>query len=77
MGQRSAEVVVGRLVTDEELHRRFVAELRASLRLAQQHGLKLTAAQIDALLASPVALWEKLAAVLGPGLLGASVRKRG
>jgi len=51
-------------VTDEELHRRFVAVLRECLLLAQQHGLELTATQIDSLLASPVALWENLAAVL-------------
>jgi len=77
MGQRSIEILVGRLVTDEELHQRFVAELRESLRPAQQHGLKPTAAQIDAPLASPVALWESLAVVLGPSLQGASLRKHG
>jgi hypothetical protein len=77
MGQRSIEILVGRLVTDEELHQRFVAELRESLRLAQQHGLELTAAEVDALLASPVAVWESLAAVLGSSLQGARLRKRG
>jgi hypothetical protein len=77
MGQRSIEIPVGRLVRDEELHQRFVAELRESLRLARQHGLELTAAEVDALLASPVALWESLAALLGPRLQGTSPRRRG
>jgi hypothetical protein len=75
MGHRSVEILIGRLVTDEELRERFVAEPRETLRLAQQRGLVLTAAETDALLACPVALWESLAAALDPRLQKASLRR--
>jgi hypothetical protein len=48
MGQGSVEILIGRLVTDDGLRRRFIAELRETIRLAQQRGLVLTAAEIDA-----------------------------
>ena len=74
MGQRSVEILIGRLVTDEELRRQFVADPRETIRLAQLRGLELTAAEVDALLATPVALWEALAAALDPRLQKASLR---
>jgi hypothetical protein len=61
-------------VTDEELRRQFVAEPRETIRLAQMRGLELTAAEVDALLASPFVLWESLAAALDPRLQKASLR---
>jgi len=75
MGQHSVEILIGRLVTDEDLRERFIAEPHETLRLAQQRGLVLTAAETDALLASPVALWERLAATLDPRLQKASLRR--
>ena len=75
MGQRSVEILIGRLVTDEDLRQRFIAEPRETIRFAQQSGLDLTAAEIDALLASPVALWERLAAILDPRLQKASLKR--
>ena len=64
MGQRSIEILVGCLVTDEEFRRRFVSEPHETIRLMRQRGLELTTAEIDALLASPITLWERLAAAL-------------
>jgi hypothetical protein len=77
MAQRSIEILVGRLVTDEELRQRFIAAPLETLRLAQQQGLELTAAELDALLASPVSLWTCLAAALDERLQKASLKKRG
>jgi len=77
MGQRSIEILVGRLVTDEELRRRFIAAPLETLRLVQQQGLELTAAERDALLASPVSLWTCLVGVLDERLQKASLKKRG
>jgi hypothetical protein len=76
MGQRSVEMLIGRLVTDEELRRRFAAEPRETIRLEQLRGLELTVAEVDALLASPLALWESLAAALDPRLQKASLKHR-
>jgi hypothetical protein len=75
MGHRSVEILVGRLVTDEELRRRFVTEPIETLRLEQLRGLELTAAEVEALVASPVALWEVLAAALDPRLQKASLKR--
>ena len=77
MGQRSIEILVGRLVTDEELRQRFIAAPLETLRLVQQQGLELTAAELDALLASPLSLWTRLAALLDERLQKASLKKRG
>jgi hypothetical protein len=68
-------MLIGRLVTDEELRQRFIAAPREAIRLAQQGGLELTAAEIDALLASPVAAWDSLAALVDPRLQKASLKR--
>jgi hypothetical protein len=75
MGQRSIEILVGCLVTDEELRRRFVADPHETIRLMRQRGLELTVAEVDALLASPIPLWERLAAALDPRLQKASLKQ--
>jgi hypothetical protein len=76
MGHRSVEILIGRLVTDEDLRRQFVAEPHETIRLVQQRGgLELTAAEVDALLASPIAIWEVLAAALDPRLQKASLKR--
>jgi len=77
MGQRSVELLIGRLVTDEELRERFIVAPLETLRLEQQQGLELTAAELDALLASPLSLWTRLAALLDERLQKASLKKRG
>jgi hypothetical protein len=76
MGQRSVEWLIGRLVTDEELRRRFVSEPRETIRLEQLRGIELTAAEVEALVASPAALWDRLAADLDPRLQKASLKSR-
>ena len=77
MGQRSVEILIGRLVTDEELRERFVVAPLETLRFEQQQGLELTAAELDALLASPLSLRTRLAALLDERLQKASLKKRG
>ena len=77
MGQRSVEILIGRLVTDEELRERFVVAPLETLRLERQQGVELTAAELDALLASPLSLWTRLTALLDERLQKASLKKRG
>jgi hypothetical protein len=74
MAQRSVELLIGRLVTDEELRRRFVADPFETLRREQLRGFELTGAEVEALLASPLWLWERLAAALDPRLQKASLK---
>jgi hypothetical protein len=75
MGQRNVELLVGRLMTDEELRQRFMAAPRETIRIAQERGLELTAGEVEALLATPVTLWERLAAALDPRLQKASLKR--
>jgi hypothetical protein len=77
MAQRSIEILIGRLVTDEELRERFIVAPLETLRLERQQGVELTAAELDALLASPLSLWTRLAALLDERLQKASLKKRG
>jgi hypothetical protein len=77
MGQRAVEVLIGRLVTDEELRQRFVARPRETLLVERERGLELSGGEVDALLASPLALWQGLAALLDPRLQKASLKRRG
>jgi len=77
MGQRAVELLIGRLVTDEELRGRFVDGPGETLRVEQLRGLELTEHEVEALLASPVALWQGLAVLLDPRLQKASLKKRG
>jgi hypothetical protein len=74
MAQRSVELLIGRLVTDEELRRRFVADPRETIRREQLRGFDLTPAEVEALVVSPLWLWERLAAVLDPRLQKASLK---
>jgi len=74
MGQRSVEILIGRLVTDEELRRQFLADPRETIRLAQHPGFELTASEVEALVTSPIELWARLAAGLDPRLQKASLK---
>jgi hypothetical protein len=74
MGHRSVEILIGWLVTDEDLRRSFIQEPRETLGILEQRGLVLTEAEVDALLASPVRLWERLAVLLDPRLQKASLK---
>jgi len=76
MGQRSIEILVGRLVTDEDLRQRFIAAPLETLMRVRQQGLELTATELDALLDSPISLWAGLATLLDERLQKASLRKR-
>jgi len=68
MGQRSVELLIGRLVTDDGLRRRFVVKPLETIRLARQGGLELSTTEVEALLVSPVALWAVLTVALDPRL---------
>jgi hypothetical protein len=74
MGQRHVELLIGRLVTDEELRRRFIAAPHPTLRGLQERGLELTAAEAEAVLASHIVIWDCLAAALDPRLQKASLK---
>ncbi|PWT83998.1 MAG: hypothetical protein C5B57_05665 [Blastocatellia bacterium] len=61
MTQRWIEIVIGRLVTDENLRRKFSSNARQTLMELVESGTHLTQAEIAALLAIDTTLWDEAA----------------
>ena len=77
MSQRNVQVLIGRLLTDEELRQQF---LRAPLETLQElcdRGCELTRGEIDALLQTDARLWSAVAAKLPSRLQRCSLRTEG
>ena len=62
--QRHIEVLIGRLVTDEDFRRAFEQDPQQVLRNAAEWGLALSAVEVCALLATDQSLWERIAVEL-------------
>ena len=74
MSQRSIEIVVGRLVTDEAFREAFSRDPRGTLEELAGHGIALTDVEVRALLGTHRALWARVADELDPRLQKASLR---
>jgi len=68
MSQRSVEHLIGRLVTDEGLRRRFRTEPEAVLREMEQRGMELNACEWKALAGLNATALERFAGRLDPRL---------
>ena len=68
MSQKSVEIVIGRLATDETLRARYLADPGATLRSLLEAGLVLNPVEVEALLEMPADAWIVLAAVIHPRL---------
>jgi hypothetical protein len=64
MSQRNVEILIGRLLTDEELRARFLQAPFDTLTAFSEQGLELTRGEIDALVQTDVQLWGRVAAKL-------------
>jgi hypothetical protein len=73
--QRCIEVVIGRLITDEDFRRQFIADPNAALTEAGGRGLQFSASEIAALINTDAELWERVADQLDPRLQKASLRR--
>jgi hypothetical protein len=74
MSQRAIEVIVGRLVTDEEFRQAFVREPRGTLEMLVAQGVSLTATEIRALIATRATLWAEIGEQIAPDLQKACLR---
>ena len=72
--QRHIELLIGRLVTDEDFRRAFQIDPHKTLSDAEQWGLALTAVEVSALLATDQTLWDRIAIELDSRLQKASFR---
>jgi len=72
--QRCIEVVIGRLVTDEEFRKTFLDDPLRALAELLERGTHLTHAEMAALIATEPSLWERVAEHVDPRLQKASLK---
>ena len=74
MTQRCIEMVIGRLVTDEEFRDTFLSDPHQALGELLERGTHLTHAEIAALIATEPTLWERIAEQVDQRLQKASLK---
>jgi hypothetical protein len=72
--QRSIEILIGRLVTDEDFRRAFQRNPKGTLAAAAEWGLALSPLEVRALLATDHSLWDRVADELDDRLQKASLK---
>ena len=73
MAQRIVEMVICRLMTDEQFRAAFLVDPEGTLTGLVDRGFDLTLVEIAALVATDPALWERMADGLDPRLQKASL----
>jgi hypothetical protein len=68
MSHKTVQFVIGCLLTDEELRRRFVERPRETLAEINEQGYELTCDELDALARSAPAAWPSMARHIHPRL---------
>jgi hypothetical protein len=74
MSHRTVERVIGRLLTDEELRRKFTRAPQRTLAELGEQGWELTRVEVDALLTTEIGLWPEAAARIDPRLQCCSLK---
>ena len=72
VAQRSIEILIGRLVTDEAFRSEFLRDPGATLIRFTESGYDLSELEIAAVRATPVDAWERVAEQIDPRLQKAS-----
>jgi hypothetical protein len=76
VAQRSVEILIGRLITDEAFRSGFCRDATAALTGFMECGHELTLLEITALRATPADLWERVADQVDPRLQKMSFNAR-
>jgi hypothetical protein len=76
VAQRSIELFIGRLITDEGFREAFIDNPNAAVRIFVDAGLELTTVEIAALLATGADVWERVADEVDPRLQKANLHTR-
>ena len=74
MSQKTVQLIIGRLITDEEYRVRFLDDPRAFLLALRDQGVELTRREIDALVRTDAALWPEAADRIDPDLQRSSLQ---
>jgi hypothetical protein len=72
--QRIVEMLIGRLVTDDEFRQEFLRDPMNTLSDLSARGLELSRTEISALVNTDRMLWNRTARVLDPRLLKANLK---
>ena len=64
MAQRVVEIVIGRLISDEQFRRDFLHAPEATLEQLRDRGLELSAVEVSALISTDPAVWLRAANAL-------------
>ena len=75
MTQRSIEILIGRLLTDEAFREAFLKNASHALERFRETGHELTPLEISALLATPSELWSEASEEIDPRLQKANLEK--
>lgn len=74
MSHKNVEILIGKLASDEDLRRQFLADPLATIRaLESEHGFEFTPVEVDALQSLDQAALQRLARGLDPRLQKASL----
>ena len=68
MSQRTVQLLIGQIVTDEDLRRQFIAAPEETLAAVRAQGLELTRLEIQALIDTEPSVWEMAARTIHPRL---------
>jgi hypothetical protein len=75
VAQRSIEILIGKLITDEAFRKAFLANRYLALEIFGESGHELTPLEIGALLATPPKFWKEVAEQIDPRLQKADLAK--
>ena len=68
MAQRTIEMIIGRLITDEAFRTQFMAAPETTLRALADHGFDVSRTEIAALVNTDVTVWARAAEGVDPRL---------
>ena len=74
MAQRIIEILIGRLITDEEFRSEFLKDPEKTLITLSDHGMDLSRTEVAALVSTDPTLWGRTADAIDPRLQKASFK---
>jgi hypothetical protein len=76
LSQRIVEMLIGRLITDEQFRAEFLERPESTLLALCERGLELSSTEIAAIVNTDPTLWARIADAIDPRLQKASLRTR-
>jgi hypothetical protein len=74
LAQRIIEILIGRLITDEEFREDFLRDPERTLLALSERGLELSRTEVAALVNTDPTLWARTADAIDPRLQKASLK---